>query len=64
MERADPVTAATKAALSSAGPSHQWELDEEIAQLDARVTPLLEQHAPDLLNVYGVGIDTAATLSS
>jgi transposase len=57
----DPVTAATKAALSSL--AHRiGELDEEIADLDARITPLLEAHAPDLLNVYGVGIDTAATL--
>jgi len=58
---ADPVTAATKAALSSL--AHRiGELDEEIAQLDARITPLLEAHAPELLAIYGVGIDTAATL--
>ena len=57
----DPVTVATKAALSSL--AHRiGELDEEIHQLDARITPLLESHAPELLNVYGVGIDTAATL--
>ncbi len=57
----DPVTVATKAALSSL--AHRiGELDEEISQLDARITPLLEPHAPELLNVYGVGIDTAATL--
>jgi transposase len=58
---ADPVTVATKASLSSL--AHRiGELDDEIAQLDARITPLLGAHAPDLLNVYGVGIDTAATL--
>jgi transposase len=58
---ADPVTVATRASLSSL--AHRiGELDEEIAQLDARITPLLEAHAPDLLSVYGVGIDTAATL--
>ena len=58
---ADPVTAATKAALSSL--AHRIdELDEEVVQLDVRITPLLEAHAPELLNVYGVGIDTAATL--
>ena len=58
---ADPVTAATKASLSSL--AHRiGELDEEIAELDARITPLLEAHAPELLDVYGVGIDTAATL--
>jgi transposase len=57
----DPVTVATKAALSSL--AHRiGELDEEICQLDARITPRLESHAPELLNVYGVGIDTAATL--
>lgn len=36
-------------------------LDEEIAALDTRITPLLESHPPYVLNVYGVGIDTAAT---
>ena len=52
---------ATKASLSSL--AHRiGELDEEIAQLDARITPLLEAYAPELVNVYGVGIDTAATL--
>jgi transposase len=58
---ADPVTAATKASLSSL--AHRiGDLDEEIATLDARITPLLETHAPELLGIYGVGIDTAATL--
>ena len=57
----DTVTAATKVALSSL--AHRiGELDEEVARLDDRITPLLEAHAPELLNVYGVGIDTAATL--
>jgi transposase len=58
---ADPVTGATRASLASLA-RRIGELDEEIAQLDAQITPLLEVHAPDLLNVYGVGIDTAATL--
>lgn len=58
---ADPVTAATKASLSSL--AHRiGELDEEIHQLDTMITPLLQAHAPDLLGIYGVGIDTAATL--
>ena len=57
----DPVTTATKAALSSL--AHRIDaLDEEVTQLDARITPLLEAHTPNLLNVYGVGIDTTATL--
>jgi transposase len=57
----DPVTAATKASLSSL--AHRVaDLEEEIAELDARITPLLKATAPELLAVYGVGIDTAATL--
>jgi len=57
----DPVTAATKASLSSL--AHRVaDLDEEIECLDARITPLLESTAPDLLHLYGVGLDTAATL--
>ena len=38
------------------------DLEEEIKELDARITPLLEATAPELLAVYGVGIDTAAAL--
>ena len=57
----DPVTAAAKMARSSL--AHRiGELDAEIVELDARITPLLKAHAPNLLNIYGVGIDTAATL--
>jgi transposase len=58
---ADPVMAATKASLSSL--AHRVaDLDDEIIELDARITPLLEATAPELLAVYGVGIDTAAAL--
>jgi transposase len=58
---ADPVTAATKASLSSL--AHRVaDLDDEIDKLDAMITPLLEAAAPELLAVYGVGIDTAAAL--
>ena len=57
----DSVTAATKASLSSL--AHRVaDLEEEIAELDTRITPLLEATAPELLAVYGVGIDTAAAL--
>ncbi len=57
----DPIMAATKASLSSL--AHRiGDLEEEIAALDARITPLLQAHAPELLGIYGVGIDTAATL--
>ena len=57
----DPVTAATKASLSSL--AHRVaDLEEEIKDLEARITPLLEATAPELLAVFGVGIDTAAAL--
>jgi transposase len=57
----DAVSAATKAALSSL--AHRVsDLEAEIAELDAMITPLLEETAPELLAVYGVGIDTAAAL--
>jgi transposase len=55
------VTAATKAALCSL--AHRvGDLEEEISDLDAMITPLLEETTPELLGVYGVGIDTAAAL--
>jgi hypothetical protein len=38
------------------------DLETEITELDAMITPLLETTAPELLGVYGVGIDTAAAL--
>jgi transposase len=57
----DVVTAATKASLSSL--AHRVaELEAEIADLDAMITRLLKEAAPELLAVYGIGIDTAATL--
>jgi len=57
----DVVTAATKASLSML--AHRVaDLEDEISDLDAMITPLLEETAPELLAVYGVGIDTAAAL--
>ena len=57
----DVITAATKASLSSL--AHRVaDLEAEIADLDAMITPLLKETAPELLGVYGVGIDTAAAL--
>jgi transposase len=57
----DAVTAATKASLSSL--AHRVaDLEAEIGELDAMITPLLKTIAPELLAVYGVGIDTAAAL--
>ncbi len=57
----DPVTAATKASLSSL--AHRISaLDDELAALDERIEALLEATVPDLLGVFGVGPDTAAAL--
>jgi len=57
----DPVLSATKAALSSLAHRVQT-LDEELAELDARIEALLMRHCPDLLGLFGVGPDTAAAL--
>ncbi len=57
----DPVTAATKASLSSL--AHRIKsLDVEIAALDEKIEPLIAATAPDLLALFGVGPDTAAAL--
>ncbi len=57
----DPVTAATKASLSSL--AHRIEaLDRELAELDERIEALLVATVPDLLELFGVGPDTAAAL--
>jgi transposase len=57
----DPVTAATKASLSSL--AHRIKsLDVEIAGLDEKIEPLIAAAAPDLLALFGVGPDTAASL--
>jgi transposase len=58
---ADPVTAATKASLSSL--AHRIStLDDEIAELDEKIEPLLTATVPELLGRFGVGPDTAASL--
>jgi transposase len=57
----DTVTVATKVSLSSL--AHRVRsLDQEIAELDDRLAPLLAATAPNLLELFGVGPDTAATL--
>jgi transposase len=58
---ADVVTTATKASLGSLAQRVQG-LDDELADLDARLLVLLNTTAPDLLEVFGVGPDTAAAL--
>jgi transposase len=58
---ADVVTRATKASLSSL--AHRVaDLEAEIAELDVRITSILHTNATELLEVYGIGIDTAASL--
>ena len=57
----DPVTAATKASLSSLAHRIQA-LDDELTELDTRIEALLVATVPDLLDVFGVGPDTAAAL--
>jgi transposase len=57
----DPVTAATKASLSSLAHRVQA-LNAEIAELQEKIESLLVATAPDLLGLFGVGPDTAATL--
>ena len=37
-------------------------LDAELAMIDAQIEPLVKAAAPELLGVFGVGIDTAAVL--
>jgi transposase len=37
-------------------------LDDELAVLDEQLEPIVKAAAPELLNIYGVGVDTAAVL--
>jgi transposase len=37
-------------------------LDAELAAIDEQLEPLVKAAAPELLNIYGVGVDTAAVL--
>jgi transposase len=57
----DPVLFATKtAAVTLARRIHRF--DTELELLDTQIEPLVKATAPALLNVYGCGADTAATL--
>jgi transposase len=57
----DPVTAATKASLSSL--AHRIAaLDRELAELDQKIEAHLVATVPELLNRFGIGPDTAAAL--
>jgi transposase len=57
----DPVTAATRASLCSLAERART-LESEIAVLDDQIGPLVSATAPELLGLFGVGPDTAATL--
>ena len=60
-EGADPVMPATKTALQILG-RRVLALDAEKARIDALLSGLVTQTAPQLLALHGVGIDTAAAL--
>ena len=53
--------AATKAALRRLARRHQA-MDEEIAELDAQIGPLVKKAAPELLDLFGIGPETAGQL--
>ncbi len=57
----DQVAFATKTALCVLG-RRVLALDAEKEHLDGLLTGLVEQTAPELLGLFGVGVDTAATL--
>jgi len=57
----DPVTFATKTALATLG-RRVLALDGEKQRLDVLLAELVAGTAPALLNLHGVGVDTAATL--
>lgn len=56
----DPLTA-TKTVLRRLARRYQG-LTTEITELDTQITPLLQQAAPELLALFGVGPDTAGQL--
>lgn len=58
---ADPVTAATAASIASLA-RRVKALDDELGELDARIEALIASSWPELLGLFGVGPDTAATL--
>jgi transposase len=58
---ADAVTAATTASIASLA-RRVRALDDELAELDTRIEALVAANWPELLGLFGVGPDTAATL--
>jgi transposase len=59
-DMSDPLTA-TRAALRRLGRRY-LAMDTEIAELDGQIAPLVEQAAPALLKLFGVGPGTAGQL--
>ena len=57
----DPVLYATKVSLTSLG-RRVLCLEDEIAGVDELLSHLVTTSAPEMLGLFGVGIDTAATL--
>jgi len=57
----DTVVYATKVALASLG-RRVLDLEDETAGLDELLDELVGATAPEMLELFGVGIDTAATL--
>jgi transposase len=57
----DPVLYATKLSMATLG-RRVLALEDDDARMDALLAELVTASAPDLLELYGVGIDTAATL--
>jgi transposase len=57
----DPVSYATKTALSMLG-HRVLALDEEKARIDRLLDELVRRVAPSLLEIYGIGVNTASTL--
>ncbi len=55
------MIAATKAPISSLAHRIQA-LERELAELDEMINELLAATAPELLSLFGVGVDTAAAL--
>jgi transposase len=57
----DPATHAAMVAVGMLG-RRARDLEAEMVRADELIKPLIAAHAPDLLALYGVGPDTAATL--
>jgi transposase len=57
----DPVVYATKVALAASG-RRVLSLEDELVGIDELLSELLTACAPEMLELFGVGIDTTATL--